>query len=118
VSKYYLEWVLSDSSVVKALDERPTQEEIKAHGLGEYLLRKEDGRLIKRFIVALNRNNNPAIAGHSPVHLEGISTLNLNRMVKAYGVIVKNWPAKQTDLTKIANELQKRADLLDTEVSS
>jgi hypothetical protein len=123
VHKYILEQVepTSDGSTAAAgVEDRPTQEQIKERGLGDYALRRgKDGSLIKSFTVYLNRNNNLAITSHTPDGLNGISTVNLNRMVKAYAVICKNWPAKQADLRKITSELERRSALLDSvQVSS
>jgi hypothetical protein len=79
---------------------------------GDYILRKMDGSLIKHFVVAKNRRGNWAITTTTPTELEGVSTLNLQRVRKALEMVTKYWPAKQADVRKVERELQFRLDLL------
>lgn len=95
-------------------DERPTFEDIKNFGEGEYVLRKEDGTISKTFTVLVNRNGNLRVIGTDPEGLDAISTLNLNRMVRDYARIVKCWPASASakDYKRVIAEVQARAALV------
>src|SRR5262245_54572034 len=73
---------------------RPTQEQLKTLGLATYTLRRPDGSVVKRWRVVTNRNGNPKVETETPVNLEGITSLNLERMLRAYDRIVRHWPAK------------------------
>lgn len=95
-------------------DERPTQEDIKSFGEGEYVLRKADGTVSKVFTVIVNRNGNLRVVGSDPQGLDAISTLNLTRMVRDYARIVKCWPgsASAKDYKRVTDEVQARAALV------
>ena len=95
-------------------DERPTQEDIKSFGEGEYTLHKEDGSVSKHFAVVTNRNGNLRVVASNPTGVSGISTINLNRMVRDYNRIVKLWPdsASARDYKKVVAEVQARAALV------
>lgn len=97
-------------------DDRPTQEQIKSFGEGDYVLHRSDGSISKKFRVTRNNRGNLRVDGLSPEGLEGISTLNLQRMVRDYGRIVKLWPASASarDYKKVTNEIQARAALVGT----
>lgn len=95
---------------------RPTQASFKDFGEGEYALRRGDGSISKHIIVTTNRNGNLKVEGLTPDGLEGISTIVLNRMVRAYAPIVKAWPrsASAKDYRKVIDEVQARAALVGT----
>ena len=97
-------------------DSRPTQEDFKSFGEGEYVLRRADGSVAKHFRVSLNRNSNLKMEASDPEGLDGISTLNLERMVRDYQRIVKCWPksASAKDYRKVVDEVQARAALVGT----
>lgn len=102
---------------VNMLD-RPTQEQIKGQfGLGEWTLRRGDGTALKHYRVTRNRRGNLGIEPSTPVNLDGISILNLNRLVRYYDRIVKIWPAQTAQVRKVQAELAKR-DALVTEAYS
>ena len=105
--------MVTEGSGVEGLDDRPTQVEIKERGAGTYRLHRSDGTLIKTFLVLPNRNNNLAVTAQTPADLSGISTLNLNRMLRDYGRIAKLWPAKARDVRHIINEIDGRLALID-----
>ena len=90
------------------LPDRPTQVEIAKRGEGTYFLRKEDGSLSRKQFVRTNKMGNLVVVSETATGLEGVSTLNLTRMIKAYTVIVKNWPAKAADVAKIEAEMARR----------
>lgn len=98
------------------LAERPTQENVKTFGEGSYVLHKGDGTISKKFRVVRNKNSNLQVQAESPTGLEGISTLNLTRMQRDYGRIVKLWPtsASARDANKVTTEIQARAALVST----
>lgn len=106
--KYLL--VLPDGSVVPSED-RPKQTDIRDRGVGNYTLHRADGQTLKAFHVAMNRNGNLTITGTTPGHLEGLSTLNLERLVRYYDRIIKIWPDQQRQVTKVTAELAARAEL-------
>jgi hypothetical protein len=89
-------------------DARPTQEALRQRGLATYILRRHDGSVVKKFRVVLNRNGNPKVETETPVGLEGVSTVNLQRMLRAYDRIVKHWPAKAADVRRIDAEITAR----------
>lgn len=60
----------------------------------------------------MNRNGNPKVELETPVNLEGVTTLNLERMLRAYDRIVRHWPAKAADVRKINAELASRSDFV------
>ena len=95
-------------------DTRPTQEDIKSFGEGEYTLRKGDGQVSKHFAVVTNRNGNLRVDATDPEGLDAISTLNLQRMVRDYARIVKCWPnsASAKDYKRVTAEVQARAALV------
>lgn len=95
-------------------DTRPTQEQVKSFGPGEYTLRKGDGSVSKHFLVSTNRNGNLKMEASSPDGLDAISTLNLERMVRDYARIVKCWPKSPSarDYKKVVDEVQARAVLV------
>ena len=101
-----------EPTTVGFADERPTQEHFKSLGIGEYELRRGDGSLTKSYLVTRNRNNNLTITGYAPDGLAGISTLNLNRLLKYYEKIVKYWPVKNADVRKIQSELTLRSTII------
>ena len=113
-TKYIL---VTEGSGVEGLNDRPTQVEIKEKGAGTYRLHRSDGTLIKTFLVMSNRNNNLAVTAQTPADLSGISTLNLNRMLRDYGRIAKLWPAKVKDVRYISNEIDGRLALIDAVAS-
>ena len=96
------------------LAERPTQEKVKTFGEGGYVLHRSDGSISKKFRVVRNKNGNLQVQAESPTGLEGISTLNLTRMARDYGRIVKLWPtsASARDAKKVTNEIQAREALI------
>lgn len=91
---------------------RPTQAEIKERGLGTTWLYRMDGSLAKTYVVEETRTGGRKIKADPPKDLEGISTLNLQRMQRAYDKIVKHWPAQRTAQRKIVTELETRETLL------
>ena len=91
---------------------RPTQADLKQRGWATYTLRRRDGSVVKRWRVVRNRNGNPKVETETPVNLEGVTTLNLERMLRAYERIVKHWPAKAADVRKINNEISSRAGFI------
>lgn len=95
-------------------DKRPTFEDIKNFGDGEYVLRKADGTVSKFYTVIVNRNGNLRVVGTDPQGLDAISTINLNRMVRDYARIVKCWPtsASAKDYKRVTDEVQARAALV------
>jgi hypothetical protein len=93
---------------ISRLVTRPTQEQMKTKGLATYTLRRPDGSMLKRFRVVLNRNGNPKVETETPVNLEGITTVNLKRMERAYERIVKYWPAKAADVRRVHAEVVAR----------
>jgi hypothetical protein len=98
----------------EGLTERPTHEDIKGRGEGEYTLRRDDGTVIKHFRVSTNRNGNLKVEALSPDGLEGISTLNLHRMIKDYRRIVKLWPgsASARDYRKVVSAVEDRFNMI------
>ena len=97
---------------------RPTQAKLKERGWATYTLRRRDGSVVKRWRVVRNRNGNPKVETETPVNLEGVTTLNLERMLRAYERIVRHWPAKATDVRKINTELSGRAGFVDTAIDN
>ena len=95
-------------------DDRPTQEQFKTYGEGDYVLRRGDGSITKKFRVVRNRSGNLAVTSFTPEGLEGISTLNLSRMQRDYGRIVKLWPgsASARDYKKVVTEIQSCAAIV------
>jgi hypothetical protein len=91
---------------------RPTQADLKQRGWATYTLRRRDGSVVKRWRVVRNRNGNPKVETETPVNLEGVTTLNLERMLRAYERIVKHWPAKAADVRKINNEISSRTGFI------
>jgi hypothetical protein len=91
------------------LDERPSQESVKLRGVGEYLLCKDDGQVLKELSVTRNRNGNLAISGRTPDTLSGMSELNLNRLIKYYERIVKIWPEQARAVNSVRKQLETRA---------
>ena len=113
-TKYILQAVTAGHSTIVVADERPTMEWVKdACGEGTHTLFNGEGKVLRRFTVSTNRNGNLKIVGHTPEGLEGISTLNLHRLVKQYVRIVKVWPAKLADTRALAKELNRREALLE-----
>ena len=108
-SKYIL---VTEGNGAEGLDDRPTQVEIKERGAGMYRLHRSEGTLIKSFLVVPNRNGNLAVTAQTPTDLSGISTLNLNRMLRDFGRIAKLWPAKAKDVRTITNEIDSRQALI------
>lgn len=101
-----------EDGTLRQCETRPTQAEIKEAGLGSTSLYRLDGSLAKAFTVEGTRTGGRKITAENPKELEGISTLNLNRMHRAYDKIVKHWPAQATAQRKIKAELEGREKLL------
>jgi hypothetical protein len=97
-------------------DTRPTQEEIKSFGEGTYVLHRADGSVSKHFVVSVNRNGNLKVDAFDPEGLDAISTIRLERMVRAYGPIVKFWPKSDSagDYRAVVDVVQARAALVGT----
>lgn len=94
------------------VNRRPTQAQLKERGLATYTLRRTDGSVVKRWRVVMNRNGNPKVETETPVNLEGVTSVNLERMLRAYDRIVKHWPAKASDVRKINAELAARSNVI------
>ena len=94
------------------VNRRPTQAQLKERGLATYTLRRIDGSVVKRWRVVTNRNGNPKVETETPVNLEGVTSVNLERMLRAYDRIVKHWPAKAADVRKINAELAARSNVI------
>lgn len=107
-----VKYILITPAGVLGQTERPTQDEIKGLGAGEYVLRRADGAVIKSFTVYQNQKGNLSITSATPQQLEGVSTYNLHRLVKRYEGIVKLWPAKQVDVKKVTTEIDSRMAVL------
>jgi hypothetical protein len=113
-AKYILQAVTEGHSTIVVADERPTMEWVKdACGEGTHTLFNGEGKVLRRFTVVTNRNGNLKITGTTPEGLEGVSTLNLHRLVKQYVRIVKVWPAKLSDTRALSRELTRREALLE-----
>jgi hypothetical protein len=108
VNKY----LLISEGKVEALTDRPTQPEIKARGRGEYTLRMSDGRVSKHYTVKFNRRGNLQVVADAPTGLEGLSMAVMLRLQRNYQTIVKHWPEKSRDLTKVEAEISLRQSLL------
>lgn len=106
--KYLLEY----DGVVTPIPERPTHDELKNKGVGVYSLRHHDGALIRRHHVDINRLSNMSISTELPRELEGVTTNNLGRLIRAYDKVVKYWPAKASDVRKIRVEIEFRNQLI------
>lgn len=94
------------------LRKRPTQAELRERGFATYTLRRPDGSVVKRWRVLRNRNGNPKVQTETPVNLEGVTTTNLERMLRAYDRIVRHWPAKASDVRRINAELTSRNEFV------
>lgn len=92
---------------------RPTQSDLKQRGYATYTLRRPDGSVIKKWRVVRNRNGNPKVEPETPVQLEGVTTANLERMLRSYERIVRHWPAKASDVRKIHSEIATRLEFVD-----
>jgi hypothetical protein len=101
-----------EDGTLRRCTERPTQAEIKERGLGITWLYRPDGSLQKAYTVEGTRTGGRKITAENPRDLEGVSTLNLQRMNRAYDKIVKHWPAQATAQRKIKVELEGREKLL------
>jgi hypothetical protein len=104
-------YLLRTPTEVLGFAERPTQDSIKARGVGEYTLLRSDGQALKDISVTLNRNSNLKVAGRTPATLDGMTTLNLNRLLKYYERIVKIWPEQSRAVTQVRKQLEQRAEL-------
>jgi hypothetical protein len=114
--KYILD---ANGQSLTTYDERPTMEFIKTScGEGVHILYNGEGKVLRRFTVDTNRNSNLRIVGENPLGLEGLSTLNLERLVKQYIRIVKIWPAKASDAKALQKELARREFLLEDALSA
>lgn len=93
---------------------RPTQESFKDYGEGEYAIRREDGSVSKHITVSINRNGNLKVEASSPEGLDGLSTIVLKRLVRAYTPIVKYLPksASAKEYRRVLDEVQARAALI------
>jgi hypothetical protein len=105
-------YLLRTPDTVLAFDERPTQDSVKARGVGEYVLYRGDGQALKELSVIRNRNSNLKVIGRTPSTLDGMSTLNLNRLLKRYDPIVKIWPEQSRAVTAVRKQLDQRAALV------
>jgi hypothetical protein len=97
-----------EDGTLRRCETRPTQAEIKEAGLGITSLYRLDGSLAKAYTVEGTRTGGRKIRVEDPKELEGVSTLNLDRMHRAYDKIVKHWPTQG----KIRAELDAREKLL------
>jgi len=97
---------------LRRCETRPTQAEIKEAGLGLTSLYRLDGALAKAYTVEETRTGGRKIRVEDPKELEGISTLNLDRMHRAYDKIVKHWPTQASAQRKIRAEIDAREKLL------
>jgi hypothetical protein len=103
--------LVAPEGIVFTVD-RPKQADIRKHGIGDYTLMRADGQTLKRFTVTLNRNGNPNIVASTPDRLEGLSTLNLERLVRYYDRIVKIWPEQNKPVLQVLNEMERRKVVL------
>ncbi len=101
----------------EGVNKRPTQEQLKGRGLATYTLRRPDGSVVKRWRVVINRNGNPKVETETPINLEGVTSVNLGRMLRAYERIVRHWPAKASDVRKINAELAARGAIVPAPLS-
>jgi hypothetical protein len=97
-------------------EQRPTLDSFKGFGPGEYEIRRADGSISKHVSVSVNRNGNFRVVATNAEGLDAISTVVLQRMVRAYAPIVKAWPksASAKDYKKVIDEVQARAVLVGT----
>ena len=105
-------FLLSGDEGIESLDSRPTQVEIKERGEGLYTLRREDGSAVKVFTVRRNQKGNLQVAATTPEGLDGVTTLHLQRIVKALTTAAKYWPAKLGDVKRVEREIAHRDELL------
>ena len=97
-----------------AVAKRPTQQDFMSFGVGEYVLRRGDGAVAKFLNVVLNRNGNLKMEASDPEGIDALSTIVLNRLVRAYAPIVKHLPksASARECKKVVDEVQARAALV------
>ena len=107
---YIVQKVGHDDEAVIVSDKRPTMIEIRAHGEGGYLMRRDDGSVIKTYRVTRNRKGSLSIEGFTPTGISGIKTLHLQRMLKAYSVIVKYDTSKEREVARIDHEIVQRQE--------
>jgi hypothetical protein len=111
-------YILSDGNVFVRSNTRPTQEHIKMWGFGEFTLYRGDASVAKVFTVVRNRNGNPTVHGTPPSHLDGMSTIRLERLARALAAVVKLWPEKSRDLDRVNKLLADRELILQKAVRS
>ncbi len=108
---------ISGERTYQDVGKRPTQHDLRDRGYATYTLRRGDGSAVKKWRVVRNRNGNPKVETETPVQLEGITTQNLERMLRSYERIVRYWPAKASDVRKIQSEIDARSEFLATVAS-
>jgi len=109
---YIVQRIGADSPIVITSQKRPTQVEIREQGEGDYFMRREDGSVIKKYRVTRNRKGSLNIESFTPVGVSGIKTLHLERMLKAYAVIIKYDISKEREVGNISNEIVKRDEIV------
>ena len=88
-------YIVSDGVSLTPRDTRPTQEEIKGWGEGEYILHRGDASVAKVFTVTRNRNSNLKVTGTPPSNLDGLNEVRLNRLARNLAAVVKLWPGEE-----------------------
>lgn len=95
---------------------RPTGEGLSlAYGRGVYTTYRPDGQAVRTYHVRLNRKGTLSVESNKADGLEGMSTLNLERLVKRFDAVTKIWPTGVAQqVRKVNAEIQRRKDMVDS----